>query len=268
MSRCRLLIPLLSLLLAACEISDITPPAAPPPTPTLGAPTVRATSLPTRPAPPQATTPDAPAPVLSTSGSDLPTPSPAPEGLEGLGDILYSDSFDGNHGWDVGPSQYGTIAISGGMLHVSVSAPNTFLRTLWDQPPVKNVYYEITARPGLCSGRDEYALLFHLTDPDNYYRFSLTCDGYVQAAKTVGGASQVLKDWTATSAYILGAPSESRIGVWTFEGRTRFYVNDHLVLSLTDSTFSGGRAGVFVRSGLSANTSVSFDDLVIRAINP
>ncbi len=212
-------------------------------------------------------TPTPPPPTLPPQTTRDPSATPNP--LQGAGEVLFSDTFDSNTGWGVGSDEASVIGFSAGRLTFTLNKPGLFRLSLWGGPVVQGGLYQVTAETSLCAGRDEYALLFNVQDLNNYYRFSLSCDGLTQAARVRDGNAIPLKDWSPSGSVIRGAPAENTLEVWAAGGTLRFFVNGVYLYTVSDATFPGGVVGLMVRSGVaSQSVSVSFDDLTVRAVSP
>ncbi len=255
-------------LLPACGNTPLTatPLSAPSPSPTLFKPTplpLLPTLTPTRTPRPTSTAAPPTAPPLAT-----PNPSATPDPFQHAGQVLFADDFETETGWGLGAEEAGVVGLGGGRLTITVTQMGMSLLSLWGGPVVRGAYYQLTASPSLCSGHDEYSLLFNLLDENNYHRFSLTCDGLTQAARVENGATIPLRDFAPTGSVIAGAPAENELGVWSAGGTLHFYVNGVYLYTARDKTFTGGVVGLYVRARSSETVSVSFDDLTVWAVNP
>ena len=77
---------------------------------------------------------------------------------------------------------------------------------------------------------------------NNGYLFQYSNDGYYSVFKYVGGSSTALQSWTATSTVVSGDWNTLKVQM---NGTSMsFWINDTLVWSGTDSSFSSGYAGL------------------------
>lgn len=238
---------LLTFLLASCSVLE---------RPTLGTATPR---------------PPTPTPLLSPTvvwfpPTETPTPSAltiptaTPDYAPGLGRILYTDDFTDPASW----SDLGTDYIRDGRLILAAS-DGAYLLTLHGELFLSDFYAEVTARLSLCRGADEYGLLVRAI-PTSYYRFSVNCNGEIKADRITNGGRVPLKFPYVTADAPRGSPSEVMLAVWAVGRELRFFLNGHYQFSIEDPVFPSGSLGFFVRAAENMPITVSFTDLVIRAV--
>ena len=244
------LILLLSLLLTAC--SALTRP-------TLGTATPR---------------PPTPTPFLSPTvvwfpPTETPTPSvlttlstATPNFMPGLGKILYSDDFTDPEKW----SDLNTDYVRDGRLTLASSA-GVYLMSLNQELLVSDFYAEIIAHLNLCRAADEYGILVRAI-PTSYYRFTVTCSGDINADRIINRARTPLKLPYSTMVAPRGSPSEVKIAIWAVGKEMRFFLNNFYQFSVSDPVMPSGSLGFFVRASENSPVTISFSDLIVRAINP
>ncbi len=247
----KLVLLLVALGVSAC-ISVVTPTPLPTSSPTVTpSPTVTVQWFPPtetlRPAPPQ-----------------MKTPSPTKS--KNLGEIIFSDDFSSPGEWLRDDARGGSVSVGEGELTLVINEPGAFLYSVLEQPRLADFYVEITVRPSLCAGKDEYGLMFRASKNITYYRYSLSCDGEVRLDRLVGGGAFSPQAWMPSASVPSAAPSESRLGVWAKGSELRFFINDELQFIVNDSEIRSGAFGVFARSAGDNAVTVSFADLVVRKI--
>lgn len=189
--------------------------------------------------------------------------SPTPDMLPNFGEILLEDRFETGEDWSLVSTANGTIALGMDELTIAIPEERAYMSTLRSTPVFSDFYVEITAGPTLCSGQDEYGLLLRASSLSDFYRFSLSCDGQVRMDRVVNGKASSPKPWTLSGAFPPGAPSLSRIGVYTKGEEMRFFVNGIYQFTVNDSRHRSGNLGVFARSTGNHALTVSFSDLVV-----
>jgi hypothetical protein len=152
-------------------------------------------------------------------------------------------------------------------LTLAVSQPRVYLFSLRREPLLTDFYAEITARLGLCSGPDEYGLLFRVNSAGDFYRFALTCTGEMRLDRVRSSQASLVYPRAFSGDVPPGAPGEVRIGVWAVGREMRFFLNDHYQFTVRDPVFRSGTLGVFARSGGETAVTVSFSDLIIRSVS-
>ncbi len=129
-----------------------------------------------------------------------------------------------------------------------------------------NFYAEITARPSLCRGEDNYGVIVRSVG-SSYYRLVLSCNAYVRAERVNGGIRLPLLEPIPSGDAPRGAPGEVRIGIWAVGSDIRLFLNDRYQFGIRDKSFPSGAIGVFVRSEGDAPMSVTFSDLKVYDVD-
>jgi len=203
--------------------------------------------------------------------TDTPTPQivrtqpPTPEMLTGLGSIIASDDFSRSSTWNTATSDQGSASISRDRLTLAVQ-PGIYLTSLKRDIVAGDFYAEITARPSLCRGEDEYGFLVR-ANAATYYRFSLTCNGQAHAERISLKERHDLQDPVLSGDVPPGAPGEVRIGVWAAGPELRLFLNGRYQFSISDHNLSSGTVGVFARAAGDTPITVAFSDLEVRAVD-
>jgi hypothetical protein len=242
-----------------CAITLITALAAC--TPLAGSPTqniVLATLTPPPPSPtiiwfPLSSTP---------SPQPLPTRQATPDEKPGLGGVILTDNFSSASDWNTAVSDQASVDVSDNLLSIAVQ-PGISAISLRQNLNLNDFYAEITARPSLCRGADEYGLLFRAPNNVAFYRFVIFCNGTTGVDRlSVKTPHQILP--AVPSADVpLGAPGDVRLGVWAVGSEFHFFLNDHYQFSMSDKNYSAGAIGVFARSTGDTPVTVTFSDLEI-----
>jgi len=194
----------------------------------------------------------------------FPTYTATPEMGPGIGAETLSDDFSDDSVWDTATSNQGSAAISRNRLTLAVQ-PKYYLASMRHELIVSDFYAEITARPSLCRGDDNYGLVVRGIG-SSFYRFVLACNGEVRAERVSGGTRLSIHE-PVSSGDAPAAPGEVRIGVWAVGGDMRLFLNGRYQFSVTEGTFPSGGLGVFVRSAGDTLTTVTFSDLAVYEVN-
>lgn len=206
-------------------------------------------------------------PVTETP-TNVPTtePSPTPNLRPGVGSIVLRDDFEEGEVWSQVTTTNSSVTVISDRLTLALSRPSSFLFTLRNKPVFTDFYAEITAEPSLCTGADEYGLLVRATTTQNFYRFSLSCDGRGRVNRLSKDKVGSIIPWTANGAIPSGMLSTSRLGVWALKDEIRFFINDYFLFSIRDTIYYHGMLGVFVRAAGETPVTVSYSDLVVRQV--
>ncbi len=193
-------------------------------------------------------------------------PSPTVQMRTGVGSVLLSDNFRNATFWLTGPSGQGTIALGQNELTLAVDQDKGYLFSFRNEPIFEDFYVEITASPNICTGLDEYGLLFRYNGPRDFYRFSLSCDGQARLDKVVAGLPSSPQPWLASPSVPRGAPSTSRLGVWVRGDEMQFFIDDEFQFAVQDRILHRGMIGIFARAAGETAVTVSFSDLVVYQV--
>jgi hypothetical protein len=85
----------------------------------------------------------------------------------------------------------------------------------------------------------------------------------VRLDKYFGGKASSPQPLGYSGAVPPGAPSSSRLGVWTSGKEMRFYINGEYQFTVNDPSLTRGGLGVFIRSNGDDAVTVSFSDLEV-----
>ena len=201
-----------------------------------------------------------------------PTPSPlpyatltaTPEMRPGVGQTTLSDSFTDAGLWDTAASDKGSASVDRNRLTIVVQ-PEVYLFSMRRGLSVDDFYAEVTASLNLCRGADDYGVLIRASRAA-YFRFSLNCDGMVQADRISAGSRQQLQRPVLSGDAPHGAPGEVRIGVWASGSQMRLFLNGRYQFTITHPAPRNGTIGVFARSAGDTPISINFTDLVIQDV--
>jgi hypothetical protein len=204
--------------------------------------------------------------------TDTPTAAPtqAPTAtlneLPGLTDVIFTDDFSDPSHWQISSSDQAASIIEGNRLILVVRAPGATIMTPRNEPLLHNFYAEVTARTSLCSGQDDYGILFRTASGMDYYRYGLACDGTARVDRVRTGTSSPLQPAVPSGDAPPGSPGEVRMGVWAVDNEFRFFLNGRYQFTAYDPLFGKGTLGFFARSGGEKDVSVSFSDLVVSEV--
>jgi hypothetical protein len=194
----------------------------------------------------------------------VPTYTGTPEMSPGIGMQTLSDNFPDDSPWDTAVSDNASAAISMNRLSLAVQ-PGYYLSSMRRELPLSDFYAEITARPSLCRGDDNYGVIARGVG-SSFYRFVLTCNGEVRAERISGGTRLPIYD-PVPSGDVARPPGEVRIGIWAVGEEMRLFLNDRYQFSVRDPKFPIGAFGVFVRSNGDEPVSVTFSDFEVYDVN-
>jgi hypothetical protein len=179
-----------------------------------------------------------------------------------LGPLLLEDDFSQPGSWQTRKTSLGTVAFGKNELSLAIPNVRSSLVSFRSKATLSDFYLEITATPNLCRGTDAYGLLLRASTENDYYRWTLTCDGKMRLERLKGSAVAVVQDWTPRAA----RPDATRLGVWASGAQMRFLIDNILQFEAHDPVFASGSLGVFARSSGENSLTVSFSDLVVHEL--
>jgi hypothetical protein len=200
-------------------------------------------------------------PSATPSPVTLATRIPTPEEKPGIGPISITDDFSSPTLWNTGSSAAGSAITSSNSLTLAVPALSYIYR-LRNDLDLDNFYAEVTAHTSLCRGPDEYGFLVRAS-ANTYYRFSLSCNGFMQLDRVKGGSRQILQPAIPSGDVPPGAPGEVVLGVWAAGSDLRFFLNGRYQFSVNDKNYLSGTLGVFALSSGNTPVTITFSDLVV-----
>ena len=221
------------------------------------------TPIPTETAIPTETIVWFPASATATQLS-VPTYTGTPDMSPGIGRLTLEDDFSDDEVWDIATSDSGSASIHKNRLTLAVQ-PGYYLASMRRELPLSDFYAEITARPSLCRGEDNYGLVVRGVG-SSFYRFVLACNGMIRAERISGGTRQPLQE-PVPSGDAPGAPGEVRMGIWAVGSEMRLFLNGRYQFTVVEPTFPSGALGVFVRSTGETPVTVTFSDLAVYEVN-
>jgi len=188
----------------------------------------------------------------------IPTQTGTPEMSPGIGRITLRDDFSDQDVWDTAASEDASAAISRNRLSLAVQ-PGYYMASMRRGVTLSDFYAEITARPSLCRGEDNYGLIVRGVG-SSFYRFVLTCDRQIRAERITGGTKLIIQE-PVPSGDAPGAPGEVRIGLWAVGDEMRLFLNGRYQFGVTEPSFPSGGLGVYVRAAGNTPATVTFYDL-------
>lgn len=191
--------------------------------------------------------------------------TPTPEMLPEHGALILEDDFSSGDSWQLAESAAGNIAVGKNRLNIAINQTRLLLSTLRSTPEIGEFYLEVTARPNLCSGMDEYGVILRAASEADFLRFALSCNGQVRLDRITGGDASSPQPWTLSGVVPPGAPGVAQIAVWATAEEMRFFVNGQYQFSWNEPALLTGRLGMFARAAADSPVSVSFSDFRLYA---
>lgn len=152
--------------------------------------------------------------------------------------------------------------------YVMISKQTENYEWTFDGKKLTNFY--VTAKTivpdGQCKIGDHWGLVFRYKDNANFYMFGVSCDGKYSLMKRQDGLFETILTPTDSPA-IKKLGQTNVIGVRAVGDQLNFYANDQFLITVADGTFNEGLIGMYVRSLLTPNLTVTFDDIAAYIVN-
>ena len=201
-------------------------------------------------------------PSATPTPRTLSTQVPTPEQKPGIGSAIFTDDFSSPILWNTAVSDQASVDVSRNRLTIAVQ-PGIYMLSMRQGVTLSNFYAEITAKPSLCQGKDDYGMLFRAPNNVASYHFALSCDGTARVERISVGTREPLQSPMPSGDVPPGAPGEVRIGVWAAGSEMRFFLNGRYQFSVNDKNYLSGALGVFARAAGNTPVTVTFSDLVV-----
>jgi hypothetical protein len=127
----------------------------------------------------------------------------------------------------------------------------------------EDVYAEVSAAIGACSGRDAAGMAVHVNGSnfDQGYALDFSCDGSFRLRKFITDAAPAtLIDWTASPEIVKGPNVTNRLGLLAKDSKLYVFANGKLVGQIDESSYASGTFGLYASGVNTAPLTVSFDD--------
>ncbi len=206
--------------------------------------------------------------------TNTPSPFPSitilstPEQRPGLGGLLFTDSFDQPDLWNQSVVSWASATVARNKLILSFSGQGPFfIISMRNQPVLQDFYAEATVNLSLCGSKDQFGMIFRAVPGDNYYRFTVRCDGQARLERRLSGSASPLTAWQPSGDAPGAAPADVKLGVWAVGSELRFFLNDHLQFIKRDPVLHTGTLGFFVFASGATPITASFASLSVYSVS-
>ena len=179
--------------------------------------------------------------------------------------VLFQDDFsDTDSGWDQVDTDAGTTDYSDGSYRILVSQEQY---DAWANPGQSfdgDVIVEVDATKAAGPDENDFGVLCHYQDVDNFYYFQITSDGYAVIGKVTGGEQSKISgdDYESAGAVHQGDAANHIRGECVGNTLT-LIVNGEQVLTATDTDHTGGDVGLIAGTFDTAGADIFFDNFVV-----
>ncbi len=198
------------------------------------------------------------------------TPVPTDTVTPIVTEVLLEDDFSDDSIWGLLDGESSSIEYVDEALHVQIFKKNWIVWTTPDEENYKNVRMEVTVNNNDGQSTTAFGIVcYQQEDGSSYYYAVMTPAGEYAIALAAEGETDVFltnNDAWANSNRIENKDSY-RIGMDCSNGTLALYVDDQLIDSVSDDTYTSGTSGLIVWSGEDVSSAdVSFDDFVMTTL--
>ncbi len=156
--------------------------------------------------------------------------------------------------------------------NISVTGKFREFDTWWFSGPyLEELYVEMDVTTGaVCSGRSSYGLILYGPEAGasssgaRGYIVAFACDGTYLLRRLNSSnpySADALFAYQADDLILAGPNQSNKLGVLIRDGAISIYANGYLIATALDSTFSGGRFGLYVNAGDTDNFTYTMTNL-------
>ena len=182
----------------------------------------------------------------------------------GGGELPWADDFsDPTSGWLAESDASAEVEYHDGVMRILVKTPNGLA---WASSEREFSDFHLSVEATQAAGPDdnEYGVLVRMQDPDHFYCFSISGDGYYLVSKYDGEEWAVLNsdDWLSSDAIHLGAAT-NLLEVVCQGATMTFFVNSVQLAQVRDGGYSRGDVGLYAGSFFEPGVEIHFDNLTV-----
>jgi hypothetical protein len=181
------------------------------------------------------------------------------------GGVLYQEGFtDPNSGWARASEASGSLDYAAnGTYQVSVDSPNYDLWAVSGHA-YRDVRLEVDTARLAGPQENRFGLVCRYKDPENFYFFVISSDGYQAIGKVIRGAQTLLsQDMLEYSPAVLTGESLNHLRFDCIGSELSAYVNQQPVSTVDDADFTKGDAGLIVGTFDQPGVKVMFDNFIV-----
>ena len=186
------------------------------------------------------------------------------ETISTVPEVLFSDDFsDENSGWVTYDESGDRVAYLNGYLYIKDYTSEG--STAGDYPHRDFTDFILEVETWLIGGTDDnwHAVLCREQDDENYYDLGISADGYYEILKFVNGNRIALVSPKYSPYINQGVGAVNLIHIECIGSDLSLSVNGHLLVEVTDTTFSGGYIGLDAGALAGTFTEIAFDNIII-----
>jgi len=180
--------------------------------------------------------------------------------------LPWSDDFsDSASGWLAESDASAEVGYHNSVMRILIRMPNSLA---WASAEREFSNFRLAVEATQVAGPDdnEYGVLIRMKDPDHFYRFSISGDGYYLVSKYNGEMWETLSgdDWLFSDAIHLGTAT-NLLEVVCQGGTMTLFVNGIQLVEVNDTSYSRGDVGLYAGSFFEPGVEIHFDNVRVEA---
>jgi hypothetical protein len=177
-------------------------------------------------------------------------------------DLPWGDGFSSPGTWLAESDAVAQVGVQDGVMRIYVAVPD---QLAWSVAGRDVEDFHLTVEATQVAGPDdnEYGVLARVQDNGNFYRLSISGDGYFLVSKFVDGRKELLgPDWTPSEAIRQGQAT-NQLQVICRGPELALVVNGQELARVEDGQFAHGDIGLYAGSFYEGGVEVHFDNLSV-----
>jgi hypothetical protein len=181
------------------------------------------------------------------------------------GGVLFLDDFsDPTSGWLQGQDEFGLAEYTEEGFRIYVASESSAKISI-PRLHYSNVHLEVEARKIGGVDDNDFGLICRYKDPDNFYFFIISSDGYYGIGKYVQNSLSLIgMDMMQTSNLIHEGEAVNLIRADCVGDLLTIYINGQKTAEVRDSTLKEGDVGLIAGTFASPGTDILFNQFVAR----
>jgi len=178
--------------------------------------------------------------------------------------LLTEDFSDTESGWYVFTDSDGRYAYSDGGYKILVTTTDLMLYATSPQDFQSDVHVEVDATKAGGPDDNAFGLICRAEDLDNFYWFAISSDGYAGIGSNENADLYILSgEYLEESDAVYLGEATNHIAADCVGSTLTLFVNGSEVVSVTDTSFSGGSVGLFAKAYTEMGVEIIFDNLLV-----
>jgi hypothetical protein len=181
------------------------------------------------------------------------------------GEILFRDDFsDASGNWPQASGPNGSLGIANGMYHIQVLSTH-FEILATSGHSFQDVQVEADATRLSGPVQNLFGLACRSSNPDNFYFFVISSDGYFALGKIKTGKISFLgQEMMAPSTDIIQGDGPNHLRFDCFGNTLTGYANGRVIATSDDTDFTSGEVGLIAGALDTSGVEIAFDNFLVH----